>query len=491
MNVDLEKGEVFGIASASTETGVFEGVPIINTLVKPDGTLAFRSSGFITGIEGVTPLPLSVEDNFFVSVFHYVVPETGTYELTLRGFGDFETELNAKKTGLANKDKQYIYVNMADLQVRLNEIFVQEEVNPGVNINTLRTLSNLRSFMEDFGIDDTDANFEELTQKIMVFVERALDEEIRAANINPNFNVKIVSDFGSETAAEEILEMFDANATEFSKVLVGGIQEEFGANVLGASGDIDIGNYRTDGTAVLLLDRLAGIDEDQDGPNVNEVSVASGKSRIDVTAELIGHKVCHQIGHLLGCFHTENGRVFSIMDSTADTFHLLGLPENGVFGRDEEIPHVPFSKDEFAGVTEGANETDVIVAFALSERPSQASKEEQSKIQRLDKALDNIMARALNTPILDHSKMRSYPVPAKYNGISTVALTPEHSGETTIDLYDMKGVNLGQVYTGDVEAGQALEFTVNLAPFNITPGVYIYKLNPEKGRKQSHVFVVK
>jgi hypothetical protein len=87
--------------------------------------------------------------------------------------------------------------------------------------------------------------------------------------------------------------------------------------------------------------------------------------------------------------------------------------------------------------------------------------------------------------------MRSYPVPAKYNGISTVALTPEHSGETTIDLYDMKGVNLGQVYTGDVEAGQALEFTVNLAPFNITPGVYIYKLNPEKGRKQSHVFVVK
>ncbi len=594
IKVKLNKGEVFGIASAPLlQEGVFGNISILNSLTKPDGELAFQNSEFNRGTEN-SPLPkndVNIEDlenlddlggfvdedldgiededdedlddvadediddsddedldgvedeaiddlvdedldgeenenlddeenedldNIFdedidglggiveisvpVSEFSYVVPETGEYELSIRGVGEFEVEINALPVGLARESKQYIYLDMTRLSIALNELFNEGEdedvIRGNPDLNKVRKLSRLRSFMGDMGIEDTDQNFAKLTRKITNFVKRTVETDLRASKINPNFAVKIVSDFGREGLGKKIPEMFAKNNIKYSRVLVGGTQKELSLSVIGRSGVIDVGNYDPEDTAVLLLDRLTapvGSELEFRGPNMNKVEFAESTTKIDLAAVMIGHKICHQIGHLLGCYHTRSGGGFSIMDSSADPFHILGLPKDGVFGRDEIVPHVGFTKDAYTGTTKGLNETDVVVAFALSQKPQGSSSRKASKPNdTFDQALDALEAKVLNESLkYVDNKMFNYPSPAVHNQMSTLVIQPEFSGVANVTLYDIKGVAISTVYSGELTAGQLLELEVDFAQLNMSPGFYMYRLISDNGGVQAHSFLVK
>ena len=273
-----------------------------------------------------------------------------SYTLALRVY---RSPLEAKAIGT----KQKIFVDF-------NGATVRGETYGSVGT---RRLSPMSTFLAGWGLTPADEN--QVIDKVMASLKQAFTgvQSLATDGGNGWFS-------STGTAGQFDIEFLNSrdHADNFgdpdvSRLIVGGTIGELGIITLGISETVDVGNFTTNDSAVVLLDLIntpSGFGSVPLGPRV---------SRLDFLADAIGRVAAHEAGHFLGAWHTvpNNGNP-QIMDS-GGTFtglaDLMGVGRDGIYGTDDDVL-VRFGIDTYdasAGfMAFGRQNTGATLAFGLA-----------------------------------------------------------------------------------------------------------------------------
>ncbi|KAA1244267.1 T9SS type A sorting domain-containing protein [Aquimarina sp. RZ0] len=488
-SVQLEKGDVFGLAS--------NGSAIITEFYTPNGKIA---NGTISApafpIIEESPLPTNGE-----LVFSYIAEETGTYTFRLIGtFEAYEAEIAVSRPGFEtiNKGKkQVIYLDYTGGIITPRPfIAIPPGIDPNIpGLDEELELSPFEDFMENWGIENTFFNRIRTTYEITNVVKENIERDLAASEINSDFDVIIISDYGNPVLGKKIPEILDKVGIPFSRVIVGGTIEESGFSTIGLASVIDTGNFSLDDDAFVLLDLLSLTDETDLAfeNSINSIPLSENATRSDAVTVTLGNIISHEIGHFLGNFHTDNSNdINNIMDQGGRGISFAaGVVEGGAFG-DENTVDVDFVQDNYS-VLEGftslsRNLTDVNTAYALGFR-SRFRTEENFDLPTNIEALENQVLAQLNS-IASGEQAYSWPNPQSANETSKLIFSSKQAGHTVVTLYDMQGRKIKEIFNGFVSKGKKNEVTLTPSQYSLTSGIYFYEIK-NSDRRITHKFLVK
>ena len=135
-------------------------------------------------------------------------------------------------------------------------------------------------------------------------------------------------------------------AANVSRVVVGGTYQELVGNptvtnpgLIGIAESVDVGNFDTSETALVMMDVLVG--------SANAVPLGGNATRIQYVAELIASVVAHEAGHYFGGLHQEGSNAtFGIMDQFYAPGVFSGAGLDGRFGTADDT-RLNFSVDQY------------------------------------------------------------------------------------------------------------------------------------------------
>lgn len=379
---ELNAGDVFGAASR----GIVNNIELVGangrTIVGNPNPL-FPNALY----PAESPLP-----SVGRSIISYVVPEAGTYFLRattasgVAGEANYQIQTEVHRPALESEPhgtKQILFLDFDGEELNTAPLF---SPFPGPV-----TLSPMRSFMANWGLRTRDENA--LIDGIVKAVEEDFRDIARRGN-NGSFDQ---SGRGGEFGIE-ILNSRD-HADPFgqpnvSRVIVGGTVTESNISTIGIAQSLDVGNFDTEETGIVLLDIISGpayvvgfIDLDGDGqpddvdgdgepdlfnfPNedsANHYLTRGTKDKIDLVAEIVGNTISHEAGHYFGGLHTDPFSEHpNIMDSGGNSPDFYGFGPDRIFGTQDDVD-VDFGKDEYDPVEEhiGIEDTLNVIAFGLS-----------------------------------------------------------------------------------------------------------------------------
>jgi hypothetical protein len=322
LSFQINKGEIFG-ASLNTSSG---GGTM--SLADKQGLERIGSSQNATSIHpAASPLPgngpvalshtVDTTGNFSLSVF---VPD-GDFEIALRTF------INPLKQGGSN-DVQKVFIDFDGQTIDTGEIFFG--IPTGIVVSTL---SPLVDFLPGWGLDASDEDA--VIDAIMSEIEETLVDDVRRGR-EPTQEIVLLN---SRDHADP------GNDPNVSRIVVGGTIPELQIETLGIAQSIDVGNFETSETAVVLLDLLSA---PATNPNsLNQFTIAAGSSIIDLIGVGVGNITSHEAGHFLGNWHTDQfNDLPSIQDQGGNLPNFIGLGPDGIFGTQDDID-VDFGRDEF------------------------------------------------------------------------------------------------------------------------------------------------
>lgn len=515
--VDLKKGDVFGLAA--------NGSALIAEFFTPDGVLANGTgSAPATSILEESPLPVNGD-----IVLSYIAPRDGTY--TFRTIGNilgYEIEAVASRPGTEKPfgKTQLIYLDFTGEGTTLRPyVSLPPGVDPNIpELDIVRNLSPFEDFLERWGIENTYRNRTELTREITKVVNENLKKDIRMSRLNPNFKVRIISDYGHPVLGARINRFLDRFKVPFSRVIIGGTIEEFLIETIGIATTIDPGNFSLDDEAVVLLDLLSNplvLDDDEDDddfdiiddfslksgflgndPNtINSIPLADGATIEDAVATTVGNIVSHEIGHFIGNFHTDidNNDVYSIMDSGGlpITF-AAGVFPGGLFG-DANTVDVDFVEDNYfarEGFNFSArNLTNLNVAFALSRRKfkgfyfgkSQQSNELEDLENEILAMEDEILAGIPKPDVF--TDISSWPNPQRKSELSKLRFMSAKEGNAVVSLYNLNGKMVAELFNGNIAAEEVKEIELLPSKYNLAPGMYIYNISTSAGLENHKILI--
>lgn len=310
---NLKPGDVIG----STVTGAPEKL----TIHRPDGTEMMGSQQDASSyFPPESPLPGG--GNLLLT---HVVEEAGDYALEVgTGVGSYDITINGFRPGSEIDDAS-----------RIQTVFLDFD---GATVNTgiwggpgVRTLSPFGSFVAKWGL--TRSQEAELVKRITAEVTENIKRDTRAHN--PDVEVRVINSrdnrdiFGQENV---------------SRVIVGGTIAESGISTIGIAQFIDPGNYGHEDSAVVLLDTLSAA---SGSASLNTYMNASS-DRLAFVSQGVGNVIAHEIGHLIGNYHTNNANdQHSLMDAGGTGFgNLFGVGPDGVGGTADDTD-VDFALDQF------------------------------------------------------------------------------------------------------------------------------------------------
>lgn len=353
---DLDAGDVLG-AVGTTAGNVI-------TLYDPSSAKRIASSQDLSGLyPAISPLPGSGVDG---GVLAYVVETTGTYALSVTSTtGAYGVQLRAFRPPL---DSAGIGVHQK-IFIDFDGATVDRAVVGGIGTSTLSPLS---AFLANWGLISTDESA--VISSILATVVENIQTDVGGAGLNPNFQVEILN---SRDDADPF------GTANVSRVVVGGTALELGvpAGLISTSESVDVGNFNTSETAVVLLDVLSGPQNPDPGTrlatpvSINDLD-SSATTVINLIGVTIGNFVSHEIGHLSGNFHTDNANLaaLSIMDESGASDGLrstIGTGPDGILGAgaddiDVDLTTDVYLADEFfSGTQDELN----VVSFDLSTNP--------------------------------------------------------------------------------------------------------------------------
>ncbi len=160
-----------------------------------------------------------------------------------------------------------------------------------------RTLSPLSDFLDGWGltpadedavIDSTIASAEENFADIGLLGNNG---DLESDGIDGHYDIEILNSrdhtdrFGLDPFGQP----------NVSRVIVGGTIDELGISTIGIAESIDVGNFETKESAIVLLDLLSA---PSDNPNsLNKFPLGGGASIIDLIGVGVGNIVSHEAGH--------------------------------------------------------------------------------------------------------------------------------------------------------------------------------------------------
>ena len=241
-------------------------------------------------------------------------------------------------------------------------------INPSdvLGLDKISTLSPLANFLENWGLTLDDENVV-IDAILATIVENIATDVSGTTGRGTNGDFLITN-----TAGEFAIQLLNSrdHADPFgqphvSRIIIGGTREQLGLPVIGISQSVDVGNFVTAETAVLLLDILSSANHRS---SLNRYSLHNGVTKIDLVGIGVGNIASHEIGHFFGNLHTDNGNPLpNIMDRGGNMPNIIGVGPDTVFGNDNDV-EVDLGADNYAPeeLFHGTEETLQTVAFGLS-----------------------------------------------------------------------------------------------------------------------------
>ena len=260
--------------------------------------------------------------------FAYVAEQPGWYAVSAtEGAGNYRMLVETYRPGserAAAGAEQTVYLD-----------FDGERLNTGIFGGFgVRTMSPLRSFLPRWGLRA--GQEPELVDAVVATVEENLARTVAARGLNPDVRVRVLDS------------RHDADPwgrPNVSRVVVGGTIGQSGVPTIGVAQSIDPGNYAHEETALVLLDSLS--DRHKVDYSLNTY-LRPRSDRVGFVARALGNVVSHEVGHLVGSFHTENtSRRANLMDAGGAGFgRLFGVGPDRVGGTADDRD-VNFGEDRF------------------------------------------------------------------------------------------------------------------------------------------------
>jgi hypothetical protein len=358
--LQLRQGDVFG-AALKGQNGLNPALRLVDAagtlLVANDDTDGFGN----LYLPQESPLPVN-HRSATDSEMYYVISTAGTYFLEVSASGDasagkYDLDTMVARPGMESRPvgaRQILFLDFDGATVDFNR-FSGNQIHgsTGNELRGQKSLLPLAAVLPDWGLTTADLNavidgiVSQVTDKSFTYV--------RANGLNPTIGLEI---WNSRDHADP------GNDPLVSRIVVGGTggQSGFDPNIGGMGQDIDVGNFKTDDMAVALLDFITH--------GLQQVSIQTPATARDFAVAGTSVIIAHEVGHLLGCWHTEQDEA----DPTAGTPNLMdpsapwhcvgpdrvfGTADDGdvQFGVDQYKPKEPYR---------GRNDTLNTVAFALS-----------------------------------------------------------------------------------------------------------------------------
>ncbi len=322
VSFNLQKRDIFGASINGASLSVI-------SLIDKQGVERQGSAQDATGIHPLaSPLP---GGNAALS---HTVDTTGEFTLQalVVGADEFTLSLRAFINPLVDASRgevQTIFIDFDGAEVDTGEIFFG--IPPGIFVSNL---SPLVDFLPGWGL--TAADEDDVIDAIMAHVRESLVTDVDMLGREPTFDIELLN---SRDDADP------GNADNVSRIIVGGSIAEFGIGTLGIAQSIDVGNFETSETAVVLLDLLSA---PATNPNsLNQYPLASGVSIVELIGAGVGNITAHEAGHFLGNWHTDQFNDSpNIQDQGGNLANTVGVGADGIFGTDDDAD-VDFGRDDF------------------------------------------------------------------------------------------------------------------------------------------------
>ncbi|KAA1247688.1 T9SS type A sorting domain-containing protein [Aquimarina sp. RZ0] len=495
--MDLEKGDVFGIAVKD-----FLHPRTLVSLLHPDGTLGIKTNVFTnTSVSEASIGPTSGETSFT-----YVIPENGRYVIKMEeNIGKYQAELAVSRPGFETNNKgkkQFIYLDFTGVEeITLREFLKLGDEDPDNEVlNRVRSISPFKDFLENWNIENNVFSLIKSAVDITKVVKENF-KDLEKSNINPDFEVTVLSDYGNDRLGKRIPQILETIGVPYSRVIIGGTSAEFGIPTIGLANNFDIGNYEYEDDAIVLLDLLSNPDSPFNITSINSVPLAEGYTTKDVMPVVIGNIVSHEIGHYLGNAHSDSfNNTPTLMDEgSAGIVNLTGVSLGGAFG-DPTTKDIDFVKDEFVlkeliasdfggdDFPVGQNLSETITAFGLGFTSGFNRSQEILSVERIKNMEDQVIENALKE--LTDLQAFSYPNPQSTQEKSKLVFYANQKGTTSVQLYEISGRKIADLFSGNLQKGEKKQLELMPSTYKLSPGIYFYTIKTSD-KSFTHKFSVK
>lgn len=187
-------------------------------------------------------------------------------------------------------------------------------------------------------------------------------------------------------------------APNVSRIIVGGSQQELGLNTVGIAESIDVGNFKHNETAVVLLDAIT---DPLAATSFVTIERAPHVSMADLLGLALGNIIAHEAGHLFASFHTGHPDYpVQLMAGGPDPAAFVGAGTDRILGtaddRDIDLGRSPYKKLE--GFT-GFQDTRSAVGHGLLAGRQLAIELEQPGHEQVGQVFPNPSSDAVWLPV--------------------------------------------------------------------------------------------
>jgi hypothetical protein len=284
----------------------------------------------------------------------YVIKQPGTYGVRVTGnrAGHYLTELRTARPPLeaaAPGSKQVLFIDF-------DGAVIDTSIFGGMGRHFL---SPMRAFLGNWGLQPSAEDA--VIDATLAVIGKNLQTDILANGNNPQFDIEIRNSRDHDDPFGE---------PNVSRVIVGGTMDESQIFMIGIAESVDVGNFHTAETALVLLDLLSDTNGAPD--SINTFPIDASASIIDFVGIAVGNIVAHEAGHLFGNFHTDPFNASAnLMDKAGNPANTFGVGPDAIFGTADDVA-VEFGLDAYApdeGLV-GMEDTLNVIAFGLSSMPN-------------------------------------------------------------------------------------------------------------------------
>ena len=283
---------------------------------------------------------------------HYVAPTTARYYIRIGDvLGAYTASLRLYRAPLEQASagtKQILFIDF-DGGIIQRSLF---GLGPGSS-----RMSPMNNFLQQLNLQPADESA--LISQVMARLQSKFDN-LAQNTTNRNFGIEL------RNSRDHADPWGNANV---SRVVVGGTWQELVNNpaapstgILGIAESVDLGNFDTTETAIVMLDTLIA--------TYRGLIVNGATPQLNAVAELMAVVIAHEAGHFFGGYHQDpSNLIFPIMDQFYAPTITGGAGRDGIFGTADDLPMV-FGVDRFAAtppfLVGGINDTVNIIGYGLS-----------------------------------------------------------------------------------------------------------------------------
>ncbi|MGL5827575.1 MAG: hypothetical protein ACRCYU_22635, partial [Nocardioides sp.] len=260
-------------------------------------------------------------------VTDYVAPADGRYYVAVaNGVGPYRSTLRVYRYGgqnVSSTQTVFLDANGASLNTRIFSVG-----------NGVVRLSPLSAFLANWGLAASQERA--LVARIKANLQENLDRDLAAAGLSKSVRVRVVSSFDGPDLT---------GRPGVTTMILGGTVAESGIFTIGLAESIDPGNFARTETGLVLMDALS--EPAGESYSLNTY-LRKSSDRVGFVAQALGNVTSHEVGHMIGNWHTDNENAsVNLMDQGGNFGQLFGVGPDGIGGTADDRD-VDFVIDAFA-----------------------------------------------------------------------------------------------------------------------------------------------